>query len=331
MRIKFLNGTYDGACDSGVPNGFGIYTAEDGSVYKGEWTDGKLSRGVLHSGERIYIGELRDLLPHGKGCEYVSRYRKFTGRFINGRKSRFGRERKPYNVITSDIKKPMSLIYKEAAELSRGFSYETAHYGDPDRAYELPELSRILGFDVLCLNDGYKPPYGYSENGIATHFCDSTVNGMMILCRDGGDGEPVPFYSAEEAELVYDTIWRELFDPHDNDLYHYANAVEIAAMGSCSSIFLIDDRLYAVEHTVSENTVSDPYEGWQSSRPKVSVRVHPLPPATVEPEEARRYTEEHGEWSEPMELDRECNEADTARRAAGALFEKCIYGITRNK
>ncbi len=327
MKTEFLNGVYDGEGQNGVPDGFGVYTASDGSVYKGSFENGELVSGVLHSADRVYIGEFKKMLPHGRGTEYVSRFRKFSGRFNKGKKTRFGMAPKPYNVIIVNMKEPMHLLHIEAQALTRDLGKYSRDYKEYNRCFSLDTVSCEVGFGVLCLNDGYKQAYGYSGNGIASRLMGRDVTGNIIICRDDGFGAPVPFASPEEAERVYDAIWKMLFCTNGGSLYHYAHAVKIAPIAKCSSIFLINDKLYAVEHIGCENATSDRYEGWQSSRPYVSVRVHSLPPATVVASEAATYVAEHALWSDWVTKSKECNEPDTAMRAGNELFEKCIYEL----
>ncbi len=328
MEMKYLNGTYTGECENSIPNGYGVYTAEDGSVYKGSWVNGELINGVLHAGEKVYIGEFKKMLPHGKGTEYVSRFRKFTGRFNKGRKTKPQKGWGCYNAIQSGIKDPMRLSRKESEKLTKDLEHYSDSYGVYTRLFPLETISEAVGFGVLCLNDGYKQAYGYSGNGIASKLIGKDITGNIIICRDDGNGTPIPFSSPEETEQVYDAVWKELFEPYYCKLYHYVNAVKIAVMAQCRSIFLIGTKLYAVDHTGCENNVSDYYEGWESSRPCVSVRVHLLPDGMADPAEAKIYVDEHNAWSEWLEKDRECNEADTARRAGNELFEQCIHQLT---
>ncbi len=328
MEMKYLNGTYSGECENNIPNGYGIYIAEDGSVYKGTWVNGELINGVLHAGEKIYIGEFKKMLPHGNGTEYVSRFRSFTGRFNKGKKTKPKKGWGCHNVIRCGIKEAMWFSRIKPEDLNEESDCYSGRYSDYYFSFPLEKLSETMGFGILCLNDRYKQAYGYSGNGIASELSDMDITGNIIICRDNGDGNPVPFVSPEEAEAVYDAIWEELFDPDYNYLYHYANAVKIASISAYSSLYLIGKKLYAVEHTSQKNDVFDTYEGWQSGRPNSAVRVHLLPDGMVDPAEAKVYVDEHNAWSDWAEKDKECNEADTARRAGDELFEKCLYTLT---
>jgi len=89
--IAWKKGVYEGHVTSGIPNGLGKLTLADGSVYCGKFSsgemvgegtytssdgsvvfgvfkDGRISNGkITYFNKNTYIGELFDLVPHGKG------------------------------------------------------------------------------------------------------------------------------------------------------------------------------------------------------------------------------------------------------------------------
>ena len=87
-NLRFANGSYRGQVnENDRPQGFGIFEGSDGSLYKGEFSDGLMNGmgDLITADGRHYRGSFKDNLPHGEGeCLWTdgSNYR---GSFRNGR------------------------------------------------------------------------------------------------------------------------------------------------------------------------------------------------------------------------------------------------------
>ena len=85
--ISLSNGArYKGALSTGVPHGLGEMISPDGSVFIGQFTQGKRSgKGrIIWSSGQIYVGEFREDIPHGFGSMTFSNDDQYTGNFSNG-------------------------------------------------------------------------------------------------------------------------------------------------------------------------------------------------------------------------------------------------------
>ncbi len=327
MKFNYLKGVYEGEAVDGKPQGKGVLVV-GGKTYRGVWTDGDLTEGVLHDGDKLYVGALKNLLPHGVGTEYVSRFRIYQGAWSEGKKVG---DRLP-NLITSDIHESIDLGY-DNPEKFKTFPVDSINsiYGYRYKTPLLKEISKAMGMKVMCVNDNYQYPYGYSENDIANAVVpkeERPIYGAALYGREV-DGEFLPFENTEDAERLYDLLWDTVFKRDSRELYHYVNGVKIKDLNDAESLYLLNKTLYLVSIEVEEDSDWDEYEGWQSSFVYAQAKVHPLPDGMIDEGEIRAYVAEKKAWSKVAKQKQECNEADTAQRAKKLLFEQCLYELTK--
>eukprot|EP01133_Synstelium_polycarpum_P012308 gene12308-14437_t len=75
---------------NGAPNGRGKFSA-NGWTCEGLWKDGVIEEGTLmRSGHGVYVGGLKNFVPHGRGEEYLEDGCYYSGEYDEGRRHGFG-------------------------------------------------------------------------------------------------------------------------------------------------------------------------------------------------------------------------------------------------
>jgi len=80
-----LSGTYYGPLQSGIPQGIGLMTFDNGNIYYGNWKLGKMDgNGVIldNNGNLLYDGEFTNDMMDGIGKQLYSNGDKYEGNYI---------------------------------------------------------------------------------------------------------------------------------------------------------------------------------------------------------------------------------------------------------
>ena len=85
-HIIYPDGTsYYGKLYENKPYGLGVYNGKDNIKYDGEFQSGNITNGAIYYPDYVYLGNIKNLSPNGKGNMYTKEFRKmYEGGFKSG-------------------------------------------------------------------------------------------------------------------------------------------------------------------------------------------------------------------------------------------------------